>query len=252
MAIIVYISGYTEELKPKNLVFTEQEIVDLFNDYPIIKTIRPVELLNTWCIFGAGKNNLTEYNEIASNIIKEDIYSHALFVHDSEINPEWNATDDIIYYSYDKHVENLKTIINSIAEKIMNRLTNSEEYIKSSKNLPILEDFGVTNEFPKRILFKFNPLKQSNTLYESKEFDTFSRKIYEYLTKNKPDFTKESFIIYADAKVIISIDNENVIYFLEKMINQFEREEEYEMCTYIKYLMDEWNKKIESHQNEKE
>lgn len=234
MAILLYSNGITEEYKPANLVFTDEELVTLFSEYSEIKTVRTPTILNTWCIFGVS-NIGDNYNKIASYIAGHDILTYTLFVHDSEINHTWNVTDNILYNDYQEFIKILYSVIEEIAIKIMKELGSTT---KNTAALPQLVTLGTMKDDAKRILFGFNPTDQHQDFYEGEEFTIFSNKIYEYLTTNKQ--TEEPFTIYSDQKAVIVVESAHIESFLNLLLENFKGREEYEICIKIKDMITEW------------
>lgn len=231
MAFILYPNGITEEYRPKGHIFTEKELVDLFKEFNVINTSRVIVPLNTWCIYG-DVIDVNEYNVIASEITKEKIFTHVLFVHDSELDINWKVTD-IIYKSYIDFSKDLMNIIELTAVTISNTL--QENSGEESEYLPILTPKGTTKD--KRILFELEA-EQHPQFYEDEKFYIFSKKIYDYLSKNKQ--VKEPFTIYTDKKAVIFIESNNVKNFLNSMIEKFKTKEEYEICSNISKMIIDW------------
>jgi hypothetical protein len=236
MAVVVYSNGITEDYKPSELVFTEEELVKLFTEFPDIKTVRIPTILNTWCIFGSGINDPMEFNRIVSDIVKEAVYSHALFVHDSEINPDWKATDSVLYKGYSEFIGTMKRVIDDVAANIVNELAATEEYEDKVDHLPQLETLGATPD--KRIMFLYNPDDQTKSFYNNDEFSKFSKKVYDYISANHQ--IKEPFTLYADKKAVIIVERGKVEAFLSSILEDFKKREEYEICTNITKMIDEW------------
>ena len=246
MGVIVYINGILEEYRPEDLVFTEEEILDIFEEFDEIKTVRLNSSINTWCVFGVNSiNDDADLHSVATEILKEPIYSPVLFIHDSEIEPKWKVTDDILYNNYREFLLDLKNMINDVAENIVNNIVTSEEYENKIDFLPQLSTLGTTSD--KRILFSYNPDDQSKDFYNNEEFYTFSKKVFEYITENKQEITP--FTIYADKKAVIIIPNKKVKKFLNLMIEKFQHKEEYEICTQISRMITEWDNKVEKKNN---
>lgn len=241
MAILLYSNGIIEEYKPKGFVFTEEEIVSLFTEYEKIGTERLVEILNTWCIYGkSAVQDPIDFNKLASEITNKEIYSHMLFVHDSEINSDWKTSDSILYKSYDEFIVDIKQYINDIALNIVEEIESSiEDFDDKSKylRLPLLETIGSTAD--KRILFGFNPSEQSSDFYQNEEFYIFSQKVYDYITNNKQE-NDPLFTIYADKKAVIIVDPMHVLPFLNTMLEKFKTKEEYEVCTELTNIIKNW------------
>lgn len=238
MSVLLYNNGIIEQYKPKDFTFSEDELIHLFSEFNEIKTFRLTNILNTWCIYGSASPNPdpTEFNRIASEIIKELIYSHVLFVHDSELDPKWKVSDSILYKGYNEFMVEITKLIDSTANNILQEFQSQEGYENAPNYLPQLISIGTTDD--KRILFGFNPNEQTKEFYEHEEFYIFLQKVFNFLTKNKQK--KEPFTIYEDKKAIIVIDTDNVKTFLTSMLEKFKSKEEYEICTKIAQMIDAW------------
>ena len=237
MAIILYPSGIIEEYNPKQHVFTDQEILHLFDEFTNIRTARLYEVPNTWCVW-AEKDKFTddEFNKLGSDILQEDVYCHVLFIHDTQIDPAWMLTDDIIYKEYDKFKEDLKNYFDKVAESVileMYRNTDKEE----EKNFIFLNTLGPTED--KRILFEFNPHNQSQEFYEESHFLRFCNKMIDFIKSIK---LSKTFYIYFDKKTVIFIKDENIKFTIDRMIDTFNKKEQYENSNYIKNIYENWLK----------
>jgi len=238
MAVIIYSNGLTEDYRPSNLVFTEEELVSLFTEFREIRTVRSPSLVNTWVLYGIGDvPDPMNYNKLTSDIIREHVYSHAMFVHDSEIDPKWNATDTILYKGYNEFITELKKIIDEVSLRILSDFEANGDYDNKVNRLPVLMNLGATQD--KRLLFSFNPDEQSPDFYKNEEFYRFSQKIYDFLLANKQD--KEPFTIFADKKAVIIIDPMKVKSFLTAVLEKFKSREEYEICNYLTQIMKDWS-----------
>ena len=239
MAILLYSNGITEEFRAKGFVFTENELVNLFDEYKHIKTHRVTAIINTWCVYGDSLDQ-SNFNKIASDMTGNKIYTHALFIHDSEIDPEWNATDTILYNSYEDFLLLLKNLIDQIAIEILEQFESQDDESKVDF-LPFLDTLGIvgtTNN--KKILFGFNPNEQSSEFYNDEQFYTFSKKTYEFLRKNRQE--KEPFTIYIDKRAVIIVETAYVKEFLSTLLEQFKNKEDYEICNDISRMINDWTK----------
>jgi len=237
MAVMVYSNGIIENIKPEKFVFSEKELIDLFKEYNIIRSYRIRTMINAWCICG-DSYDIYDLNRIATEITEKRINGKALFIHDTEIDPEWNLSDTIIddYKTFDKKIKN------TIEEIAINILEEYERLEDSINYLPFLNTIGTTSD--KRILFSFNPDEQSKEFYEDDKFYNFSQKVYKYLSLNSQE--KEPFTIYSDKRAIIIIDSNHVKRFLSLMIDEFKSNEDYEICNHISKIMNTWNKKLKN------
>ena len=239
MALLLYPSAILEKYKPKSLVFTEEEILTLFSEYSHVRTVRIPSILNTWCVYGANtKDDASNFNRIASDIIEYPVYSHMLFIHDSELNPDWNVTDNILYKGYSEFVVSVKNKIDETSSNIIKELESMNEYQEKIDFLPNIVNVGQTPD--KRLLFLFNPDDQTKEFYNNEEFYLFSQKVYEYIIHNKQK--KHPFTIYADSRAVIIIDENKVKSFLTSLLEKFKTKEEYEICENITKIMDSWSK----------
>jgi len=234
MALLLFNTGIIEEIKPKNLVFVENEINEPFIDYIKIRSKRVIEVPNVWCVWGESeKTEDIEYNRLASELNEEHIYSSVLFIHDSEINPEWNLTDKIILKDYKTFSESIKNLLDKIAEEI---LATADANVNKTEEM-ILTTLGYTDD--KKILFGFDPLEQPKNFYTNISFFNFATQINDYLNLHLKNL-KKPFIIYADKKMIISVDDNKVNNLLDEMINLFGKKEKYEICSKLSKIKDEW------------
>ena len=237
MAFLLYSNGLSEEYKPKSLIFTESELIDLFKEFSEIRTCRLITMINTWCIYGISLNpDPMEFNRIAAELIKAPVYSHVLYVHDSEIDPKWNVTDSTLYKSYIEFLIEIRKTVDTVAAEIVNQLEAVQQLEGKIPFLPHLAMIGSTPD--KRILFGFNPTEQPKEFYEHDEFYKFSQKVYDYISHNKQE--KEPFTIYADKKAVIVIKKDKVNPFLETLLQKFQSKEEYEICVNITKIMKDW------------
>lgn len=239
MAVLLYTNGLTEDYKPKKLTFSEQEILDIFSEYDKVKSLRVIPVINTWCVY-AESGDMDNTNQIATVIMQKNINTNVLFIHDSEIDPDWGISDNILYKGYDDFEDEMKNLIEVVATEILNEIVSSEEYSERLNNLPYFISLGTTPD--KKLLYGYNPDDQAENFYNNEEFDRFSEKIYEYISKNKQ--TKEPFTIYEDNKAIILLEEGKSKKFLNTLLENFKGKEEYEICTNISKIMTEWTKTI--------
>jgi len=237
MSVILYQSGVTEMYEPKNNTFTDQEILHVFNDCDFIKTSRLYEIPNTWCVWGEYKKiDETNFNRLASDIIQEDVFSPILFIHDSQIDPAWLLTDQIILKGYDQFKYDILHFFDYIAENALKETQKIREEQGANNNLIFLITVGPTED--KRVLFEFDPHKQSPEFYKDGNFINFAEKISEFLINNFKN--RKLFHIYEDKKTVIFIKNENVEFLNNKLIESFNKIEKYELSKELKDIGDKW------------
>jgi len=233
MSIILYPSGVTENYTASGLVFTDDEILHIFDDFDSMRSARMTEVPNTWCVWGENKDNdETNYNRLASDIFKEDIFSHVMFIHDTEIDPSWMLTDDIILKGYDEFRDSLLGFMDKMAEAVLKEQ-------KTSDSMLFLTTIGPTED--KRVLFEFDPHKQPTDFYNDSNFGNFAVKMKEYFNTYK---STKMFFIYHDKKSVVYCADANVEFLVQKLIEYFTRHEDYEYCTVLRDRFNKWQLSI--------
>jgi hypothetical protein len=240
MAVILYGSGVLEEYKSSGLVFTDEEILHVFKEEEIIKTKRLYQIPNTWCVWGENIPISDDtYNRLGSEVIESYVYSHILFLHDSELNPEWKLTDDMIQNDYNKFRIDLHNFIDSVALEIVNIDKQANNNVNSPENIIVLNTIGPTND--KRMIFEFNPKKQTDIFYSDNVFKPFADRVYAYLDKNFK--TEKPFTIFENQNMVIVIGEENADYFIDQLIDTFIKSESYEICKNLRDIKKTWHEK---------
>ena len=164
MALVIYSNGIVEEMVPVDNVFSDNELTQSFNNYPEIRTHRLPEVPNCWCIWGyIEEPPVHEFSKLASEIVDVDVYSHILFVHDSELSPNWNLTDNIIYRPYKDLMADMGLYINDMMKHIETENRQEIEQAEENTNMIFLTTLGHTQD--KRVLFAFNPNVQNDEFY---------------------------------------------------------------------------------------
>jgi hypothetical protein len=242
MALLIYSNGIVEEMIPIEETFSHRELVKTFDDYPIIQSHRLDDIPNTWCLWGEIDDPPDqEWNKIASAMIDDEIYSHLILIHDSEINRDWEAIDDILQKSYKDWMKNIASYTNELIDQMAQlRQQNLSDNEKTS--MIWLTQLGHTED--KRVLFGFNPKEQSEDFYTSGAFEAFGTKIFEYLETNfykEPVEESKPFVCFADSKTIIIVENNNVPNFIQELITIYEKREDYEICAKISKIEEKWN-----------
>jgi hypothetical protein len=240
MAICIYSNGILEEFKPQNLVFTDQELVNIFAECKKLRTFRLREIANVWCLWGEMETNEDiEYNRLASEAIEEHIFSHLVLIHDTELDPAWNLTDKIIYNDYNKFVADAKRLLDEVADGILSEKPNDQDGNMNNDKI-FLDSRGYSKD--KKVLFSFDPSKQSENFYKNSTFYNFASQINDYLVKNK---IRKPFTIYNDKKMVISVEDDKVNILIDKMLDVFGRREDYETCEKLANVKSQWTKVLE-------
>jgi hypothetical protein len=235
MAIILYSSGVIEEYKPSKLTFSNEEILHIFKEETYVRTKRLLQIPNTWCVWGESFKVLdSNYNRLGSEIIEKYIYTPLLIIHDSELNPSWKVTDDILQKNYNSFKTELFTFIDSVALEILNVDKQNSE---NPENIIILNTVGPTKD--KRMIFDFDPKSQNDIFYSDQIFEPFAQKIYSYLDVNYKN--KKPFTIFENENMVIIVKDENVEYFIDKLINSYTKNESYEICSKLTNIKNNWN-----------
>jgi hypothetical protein len=242
LALIIYSNGIVEESLPIDNVFNDDELIASFSDYPEIRTHRLPEVPNCWCVWGFMDNPPTnEFNKLASEIADADVYSHIIFVHDSELEPNWRLTDNIIYRPYEGFMEQMGTFINEMMLAIATENRQEIEQSEENTSMIFLSTLGHTQDH--RVLFSFNPHEQNETFYDDGGWDKFGSKIFEYLSDNfwkEPVEENKPFVIYADAKTIVIIEDKFLDEVIDLLIVEYQSKERYEDCSKISEIKNEW------------
>ena len=235
MAIVLYINGLNEVIKPSSHIFTEGELLKPYNKAAKFKSCRLIEILNGWCLHEDIKNPVEDnLNKIASVIAGQQIYSTCMFIHDSEIDPSWDITDTL-FENYTTFESVLIKSINSIAEQMLNQYNAWAQENNVLDSMPVLEPMGSTAD--KKILFNFNPNQQNVEFYKSPQFYTFSRKVYKFLKTKKKFKQDNNFVLYEDGKAALIVKPEFIPDIIKQMIDKFQSYEEYEICEDLTTIM---------------
>jgi len=237
MGILLYPSGVTEEYKPESFTFTDEEIIKIFSEFQDIRTARLYEVPNTWCIWGESEDDTdeTNFNKLASDIIEDGVFSHMLFVHDTEINPAWMLTDPIILKGYNEFKGELLSLFDGVAEEILKENERIREE-QGSQQLLFLNTIGPTED--KRILTELDINNQNQEFFRDENFNHFANKIFDYLDKNYKDLNL--FFIYQDKKSVIYVKEDGVKTLITKMVDFFKHHEQYEKCQKLKVIHEKW------------
>jgi hypothetical protein len=241
MGLVIYSNGIVEEMLPINDTFSDDELTQSFTNYPEIKTHRLPEIPNCWCIWGhIEEPPAQEFSKLASEIVDADVFSHILFVHDSEMNPTWQLTDEILYRPYKEFMNQMGTYIKEMMQHIETENRQEIEAAEGNTNMIFLTTLGHTQD--KRVLFAFNPNVQNDEFYNG-AWDNFAIKIYEYLAENfdkEPVEENKPFVIFSDTKTIVIIEDLHVDEVIEKLIVKYQAAEKYEVCSKISEIRENW------------
>ena len=241
MSVLLYANGLTEEYRPKNLVFTDEELLTIFPEFDIIKSFRLYEIPNTWCLWGENApidKRADEFNKLGSDILEQPCYSPILFIHDSEIDPSWKLTDVIIYSGYDDFRKEMLKFFDDIAADILNENERLRKQTGSPPRLLILEQTGISAD--KRIIFNFDTKKQVDEFFIDENLWDFATKVHNFLKFSYQD--AHTFAIYADKNIIIVMNDDDVDDFIKKIISFFESKENYEACSILRNTHEKWVK----------
>jgi hypothetical protein len=241
MAILLYANGLTEELKPAEFTFTDQEIYGIFEGYDKIRSFRLPEVPNTWCVWGERipiNKAADEFNQVGSDIVDQKCYSPVIFLHDTEINPAWRLTDDMILAGYIEFRNELNEFFNEVAKGILEEREQMRMQSGQPPNLMVLEQMGISED--KRIIFRFDMDKQIEEFFSEPNLGEFARKVHNFLKFSYKD--GDIFAIYADKNIIIVMADPQVKDFIEKIIAYFQHHENYEACSVIRNTYEQWIK----------
>ena len=251
MGILLLANGITEEFRPKDLTFTDEELLLIFDDFEKLRTHRLYEVPNTWCVWGENDpiNKVSdEFNKIGLNILEQDCYSPILFLHDTEVDPSWNLTDRMIMSGYDVFEDEMLIFFDEIAADIMEerRLAREEGGVDLNTQLNI-KQIGISKD--KRIIFNFDIDQQSQEFFIDENLLEFAEKIHNFLKFEYKD--ENVFAIYADKNIIFISDDDKVKPLIEKIIAFFENKENYEACSVLRNTYERWEKYKKENPNTK-
>lgn len=239
MAIILYSSGVTETYESQGYTFSDQEILSIFESFAKIRTSRLYEVPNTWCVWGENlADDNDEFNKLGSDIIQENVFSPLLFIHDTEIDPAWMMTDEVILKGYEDFKIDLLLYFDEIAENVLRETQKLRELEGTANNLLILTTIGPTED--KRVLFEFDPNRQSEEFYEEEYFNKFSNRVTTFLEQSYKD--GDTFVVFADSKSVIAVADDNVEILMNRIIKHFENHEKYEICSKLTKILEKWKK----------
>ena len=240
--VFLYSNGIIEQAKPKKLTYSEEELLKFFEEFEKVRSFRFVQVPGTWCLWGENLLEKDEdYSKLGSVIMGKDIFSSLCFIHDTEIDPAWKISDDPILNSYEEFVSSISEVINDTASYVIQKNSEFHQKNGTENGMILLNTIGPTND--NRVLFEYDPEIQKEEFYKKENFELFANKVYSYISEFYK--TNSPFIIYADTKIIISIDNKNIALVLDKLNESFEIREEYEICAEIKNIKNYWEKKIQ-------
>lgn len=245
MAILLYANGITEELKSADHTFTDQEIYNIFEGFDRIRSFRLYEVPNTWCVWGQREpvnKSPDEFNQVGTDILDQPCYSPILFIHDTEINPGWMLTDDVILSGYGDFHNELTNFFNEVAKGILEERERIRQETGEPPNLLVMEQKGISED--KRIIFQFDMDKQVEEFFSEPNLSEFAKKVHNFLKFSYKD--GDIFTIYADKNIIMVMSDNQVKPFIEKIIAYFQHHENYEACSIIRNTYDRWIKYKES------
>jgi hypothetical protein len=238
MSVVCYSNGIVEEFRPLEFTFTEDELLKAFSNYRMLKSIRIQEIPNTWLLWGIMDNPPElEYNKLGDEILNEEVFSHIVFIHDSEIDPSWKATDDVLYKSYEEFTQDVKQYLEFISEELVKK--NQEQMSEAdAASMIFLITMGHTKD--KRVLFAFKPDEQSDMFYMDGSFDKFAYRMLEFLKLNFDPDPNKPFVVFADTKTVVIVEDRYVQDLLDKMLNIFKLKERYELCSKVAEIKESW------------
>ena len=241
MAVLLYANGITEEFKPANFTFVDEELISILEKYPNIRSFRLYEVPNSWCLWGEKKPEDTleeDFNSVGTNILDQPCFAPVLFMHDSEINPAWGLTDQMIMVGYEDFKQSLNEFFDEVAKDILHeRAKVRDESGKPPQSL-VLDEMGVTKD--KKILFKFDIDKQREEFYIDSNLQEFANKVHNFLKfsyKEDPIFA-----IYGDKNVVIISEDDKVKPFIDKILAYYNTKENYEASSVVRNTYEKWVK----------
>jgi hypothetical protein len=241
MAILLYNNGITEEYRSGEHTFTDNEILSVLRGFANIRSHRLPDIPNTWCVWGQ-RNPINrkedEFSYLGSEVLEQPCYSPILFIHDTEMDPSWGLTDEIIIQGYDDFRDDISHFLNDIAKDIIDERKRIREENGEDEKTPVIEPFGVSKD--KRVIYKFDIDKQPKDFFLNKNLAIFADKVHKFLKFSYKD--GDTFAIYADKQMIFVLEDDKVQHFVSRMVAFFESQENYEACSILRNTYDKWNK----------
>jgi len=208
---------------------------------------RACKVPNTWCVWGQREpvnKSPDEFNQVGTDILDQPCYSPVLFIHDTEINPGWMLTDDVILSGYGDFHNELTNFFNEVAKGILEERERIRQETGEPPNLLVMEQKGISED--KRIIFQFDMDKQVEEFFSEPNLSEFAKKVHNFLKFSYKD--GDIFAIYADKNIIMVMSDNQVKPFIEKIIAYFQHHENYEACSIIRNTYERWVKYKESKQ----
>ena len=242
MSVLLYANGLTEAYKAKELVFTDQELLEIFPDFEKTRSFRLYEVPNTWCVWGERSpidKVPDEFNKVGTDIMDTPCYSPVLFLHDSEVDPSWRLTENPIYTGYNDFKVELLKFFDNIAKDILQERDRMRLNKGINKNqLLTLDQVAISKD--KRVIWKFDLEKQTKEFFIEANLTEFANKVHDFLKFHYQD--GDIFAIQADKNIIIIMDDNQVKSFIDKLIALFKNQEKYEACSVLRNTYNKWKK----------
>jgi len=235
MAVKIEIEGDIKKIKPKNIIFDDISLIEIFpNGYQFIDMGLFIVIINDSSV-------ISKMNKIASLFLRYPVYGEILMVSGKELNKNIFkiVTKENTKFNQNDFDEG---IVNLLKETIMTFkiITSADENVKG-------QQFNIaTNEFyDKKQILALNPnkLRESSQDEEDKKFIIeFYAQAFEQL-KIKPK-NLQDIILYDDPFYLIQFTEGRVIETLEIMVEYFIEKEEFEKCAVLRDIIKE-NKEID-------
>jgi len=247
MAILLYNNAITEEYVPVKYTFTDTEILAVFKGFAFIRSYRLADIPNTWCVWGQ-RNPINrkedEYSYLGSEVLEQPCYSPILFIHDTEMDPKWRLTEEIILQGYNDFKEDMHSFLNDISRDLLEEKKKQRE--ERGETAPYIEPVGVSKD--KRVIYLFDIDKQQPEFFMTENLSAFADNVHKFLKFSYKD--GNTFAIFANNQTIFVIEDEKVKPFIEKIIAFFESQENYEACSVIRNTYEKWVKYKEKKKKE--
>jgi hypothetical protein len=239
MAILLYGNGITEEFKPAQFTFSDAELIAIFEKYVNIRSFRLYEVPNSWCLWGEMKPDDTleeDFNSVGTNILDQPCFSPILFLHDSETNPDWGLTDQMIMMGYEDYKKSLTEFFDEVAKEILHDRAKLRDQAGRPPQSLVLEELGVTND--KKILFRFDIDKQKEEFYMEANLQEFANKVHNFL---KFSYQEDPvFALYGDKNIVIVAEDNKVKPFIDKILAYYNNKENYEASSVVRNTYEKW------------
>lgn len=235
MACLIHINGLIDVVNADKLPLNEKDIYNLFTDVicTTFKSKRSTTIKNTWYLWIDNIGDEIQNNYIGTAMVGRPIYSTLVVLHDSELHPNMNMSEPISI-SYDDFTESLYLHIKDIKSDIY------KEEQENPTNI-VLIGIGVDDNKVMKFLYDMN--EQTDELYDNEyEIEGFFEDCIDHLfysVENNIILPNSNVTnIYKDNNYCVVIYTNQLLDFIDDILQYYIDIENYEFCSEINKLND--------------